>query len=62
MNKYYLFGAIAVLGIIGTSFGAWAKITHQAYSDTAMGVGIISQAVGLIALVVLLVLRLQKKN
>ncbi len=62
MNKYYFFGTIAVLGIVGTAFGAWAKITHQAYSDTAMGVGIISQAIGMIALVVLLVLRMQKKN
>lgn len=62
MNKFYFFGAIAVLGIVGTAFAAWAKITHQSYADKAMGVGVISQAVGLAALVCFLFMWLKKKN
>jgi hypothetical protein len=62
MNKYYFFGAIAVLGIIGTSFGAWAKITNQAYADIAMVIVLICRAVGLAALVWLLFMWLKKKN
>jgi hypothetical protein len=62
MNKYYFFGAIAILGIIGTFFGAWAKITHQAYADMAMAIGLICRAVGLAALVWLLFMWLKKKN
>ncbi len=56
MNKFYFFG------IIGTSFGAWAKITHQSYTDTAITVGLICRAVGIAALVWFLFMWLKKKN
>lgn len=62
MNKYYFFGAIAVLGIAGTAFGAWAKITHQSYADTAITIGLIFRAVGIAALVWFLFIWLKKKN
>jgi hypothetical protein len=62
MNKYYFFGTIAVLGILITAFGAWAKITHQAYADTAMAIGRISRIIGLLALACLLFLWLRKKK
>jgi len=62
MNKYYFFGTLAVLGIIGVSFGAWAKITHQAYADTAMTIGLICRGIGLAALAWLLFMWLRKKD
>jgi hypothetical protein len=62
MNKYTFFGAIAVIGILGTAFGAWAKITHQAYADTAMTIGLTCRAIGLAALVWLLFMWLKKKD
>jgi hypothetical protein len=62
MNKYTFFAAIAVIGILGTAFGAWAKITHQVYADTAMAFGLTCQAIGLAALVWLLFMWVKKKD
>jgi hypothetical protein len=50
------------LGIIGTGFGAWAKITHQSYADTAITVGLALRSIGLAALAWLLFMWLKKKN
>ncbi len=60
MNKFYFFGVIAVLGIFGTSLGAWAKITHQSYADSAITVGLIFRTVGLAALVFIYVAKKEK--
>jgi hypothetical protein len=62
MNKYYLFGTIAVVGILATAFGAWAKITHQAYADMAMTIGLTLRAIGMAALAWLLFMWLKKKK
>ena len=62
MNKYYFFGVIAVVGIVGTAFGAWAKITHQPYADIAITIGLTCRAIGLAALVWLLFMWLKNKN
>ena len=62
MNKYFLFGAIAVIGLLLTAFGAWTKITHQPYADTAMLIGKVSRIVGSLALVCLLFLWIRKKK
>jgi nitrate reductase gamma subunit len=61
MNKYFFFGAVAVLALLVTAFGAWTRITHQPYSDTAMAIGRISRIIGILALAWLLFLWLKKK-
>jgi nitrate reductase gamma subunit len=61
MNKYFFFGAVAVLALLVTAFGAWARITHQPYSATAMAIGRISRIIGILALTWLLFLWLKKK-
>ena len=62
MNKYNLFGIVAVAGILLTTFGAWAKITHQAYADTAITMGMCFDAVGIAALVWFVFMWLKNKN
>jgi hypothetical protein len=62
MNKYYVFGIIAVLGILATAFGAWAKITHQSYANTAMTIGLTLRGIGLAALAWLLFMWLKKNK
>jgi len=62
MNKNYLLGGLAVLGLLATLFSAWARITHQPYQDTALLAGKIGQGVGLVALTLLLFFWMRKKN
>lgn len=62
MNKYSILGILAVLGILTNMFGAWAKITHQPYGDTAITIGIFMQAIGLAALAWILIIWLKKKK
>ena len=45
MNRYKFFGTIAGLAIFLTIFGYWAKITHQAYADTILTIGMWTLAV-----------------
>ncbi len=49
MNKYKFWGFVAAIGTFLTVFGAWAKLTHQAYADKILTAGLclfgISQAV-----------------
>jgi len=49
MNKYKFWGLVAAIATLLTVFGAWAKLTHQAYADNLLTVGLclfgISQAV-----------------
>lgn len=62
MNKYAALGIIAGLGLLAVAFGAWAKITHQPYSDTAMYMGRLGRIAGVIALFLLLFLWVTKKD
>ncbi len=45
MNRFKLLGVIAGVAIFLTIFGYWAKITHQAYADKTLTVGMWSLAV-----------------
>jgi hypothetical protein len=51
MNKFYVFGMLAVLGVLTTIFAAWAKITHQGYAQPVMTVGLFLSAITLASLV-----------
>jgi len=62
MNKYSILGILAVLGILASMFGAWAKITHQRYGDTALTISMFMQAIGLAALAWILIIWLKKKK
>ena len=45
MNRFKLFGVISGIAIFLTIFGYWAKITHQAYADKILTIGMWSLAV-----------------
>lgn len=45
MNKYKIWGIIAALSTFLTIFGYWAKITHQAYADKVLAIGMWALAV-----------------
>jgi len=45
MNRFKFFGVFAGLSIFVTIFGYWAKITHQAYADKTLTIGMWSLAV-----------------
>ena len=62
MDKKYVLGGLAVLGLLAILFGAWARVTHQSYQDTAMLMGRIGQGVGLVALGMLLFFWIRKKG
>jgi hypothetical protein len=44
MNKFKYWGVAAGIATFLTIFGAWAKITHQAYADTVFKIGMWSLA------------------
>ena len=62
MNKYNFFGIIAVMGVLGTAFGAWAKLTHQSYADNTITIGLACQGIGFAALIWFLFMWLKKKD
>jgi hypothetical protein len=62
MNKYNFFGVIAVLGVVVSLFGAWAKLTHQAFADLAITAGLICQAIGFAALIWFFFMWLKKRD
>jgi hypothetical protein len=62
MNKYNVFGLLAVLGVVSTIFAAWAKITHQAYAEPAMTIGLFLSAIAIASLVWFLFMWLKKKE
>ena len=39
MIKYKLFGVMGGIAVFLTIFGAWAKITHQAYAGKVITIG-----------------------
>ncbi len=39
MNKYKIWGVIAGLSVFLSIFGYWAKITHQAYANKVITIG-----------------------
>ena len=39
MNKFNYLGIVSGIAAFLTIFGAWAKITHQAYADKILSVG-----------------------
>ena len=45
MNWYKFFGVIGGISIFLTIFGFWAKLTHQAYADKILTIGMWSLAV-----------------
>lgn len=45
MNKFKFFGAFAGISVFVTVFGYWAKITHQAYADKTLTIGLWSLAI-----------------
>lgn len=45
MNKFHFLGIAIVISIVVTVFGAWAKITHQAYANTVLTIGTVVQAI-----------------
>ena len=62
MNKYKLFGFIAVAGILCTSLGAWMKIVHLSRANLVLTIGLYAQGIGLAALTWFLFDWLSKKN
>jgi len=62
MNRYNLFGVIAVFGIIIYALGVWAKITHQSWSYEALTAGLMFGAIGLSAFVWLLFMWLKRRS
>ena len=47
MNKYKYWGIIAALAVFLTITGYWAKITHQAYANKILTIGMWLLAVSL---------------
>jgi hypothetical protein len=45
MNRYIFFGVIAGIATFLTIFGYWAKITHQAYADKTLTIGLWTLAI-----------------
>jgi hypothetical protein len=45
MNKFKCFGVIAGLALFLSIIGFWAKITHQAYADKILTIGMWTLAV-----------------
>ncbi len=45
MNKFKFFGAISAASVMLTIFGFWSKLTHQAYADKTLTIGMWSFAV-----------------
>jgi hypothetical protein len=45
MNKYRYWGILAAIATFLTVFGYWAKITHQAYADKLLTIGMWTLAV-----------------
>ncbi len=62
MNKYKVFGVIAVIGILVIVSGAWAKIMHKSYADVLLTIGLFSQGIGIAALVWFIFIRLSQKT
>jgi hypothetical protein len=55
MNKFKFIGIAAGISTFLIIFGAWAKITHQAYADKVMTIGMWTFAVSAAIWVYLLV-------
>jgi small basic protein len=49
MTKYKMFGSIAVIGILSTAFGAWAKILHLSFATGILTAGLLLQGISLAA-------------
>jgi len=62
MNKYRLFGIIAVVGILSTALGAWMRILHMRNAALFLTIGLFGEGIGLAALAWLLFMWLSKKN
>jgi hypothetical protein len=61
MNKYNLLATLAVFGVLAVIFAAWAKITHQPYSQTAMTIGFYLAGIAIASLVWVLFMWAKKK-
>jgi hypothetical protein len=47
MNKYNFWGIVTAIALFLTVFGMWAKITHQAYAERMLTIGMWTLAVSL---------------
>ncbi len=62
MNKYKFFGVVAAGGVFLTCFGAMKKIMHQPSADLLLQIGLITEGIGLAALVWFAFEKVSKKN
>ncbi|MEP7255606.1 MAG: hypothetical protein ABI666_07500 [Ferruginibacter sp.] len=62
MNKFRYLGIVAGADTFLTIFGYWAKITHQAYADKILTIGMWTLAISAAVYVYLKVSSLQGKN
>ena len=62
MNKFNYLGIVSGIAAFLTIFGAWAKITHQAYADKILSVGMWTLAASAAILVYFLVSSVNNKN
>lgn len=62
MNKYKYWGIIAALAVFLTITGYWAKITHQAYANKVVTIGLWALAVSIADYVYFKFVSLKNKN
>lgn len=61
MIKFKTFGVLAGLSVFVTIFGFWAKLTHQAYADNTLKIGMWSLAICAGIYTYFMVINLRKK-
>ncbi|MEP7237958.1 MAG: hypothetical protein ABI685_08840 [Ferruginibacter sp.] len=62
MNKYKVWGIIGGAATFFTIFGIWAKLTHQAYADTTLTIGMWALSISAAILIYLIFTSLQKNK
>ena len=62
MNKFNFLGIVAGAATFLTIFGYWAKVTHQAYADKILTIGMWTLAVSATVYVYFKVISLKDKN
>jgi hypothetical protein len=61
MNKYNFWGVVGAAATFLTIFGMWAKLTHQAYADMTLTIGMWTLAVCAAVYVYFMFTNLRKK-
>lgn len=62
MNKYKFWGLVAAIATMLTVFGAWAKLTHQAFAENVLTVGLLLFGISQAVYHYLKFMKLQNKN